>query len=262
MHSSLQRYFALRIKNLFNYLHDFELTGAEGPLHDFRVELKRLKSIIKFLKTIYSKDKFKKTAFLLDSVFQHAGEIREYQLLLQWLNGHKLTHLIQNYFPEEKIKKMIFRFHQHSSSYESDLKEVIERCSKFIHTTNKILPEQYVIELNAKIDKMLHKRLTSDDWHELRKLIKQWIYATNWISEEEDTNQGSQFSFYNKLQESIGHWHDLQVIKETIFQKQIHLSAEIDIQKDLSKAMEKLNHAIRYRETHINEMIAKAMAVA
>ena len=262
MHSSLQRYFALRIKNLFNYLHDFELSGAEVPLHDFRVELKRLKSIIKFLKTIYSKDKFKKTAFLLDSVFQHAGEIREYQLLLQWLNSHKLTQLAQTYFPEEKMKKMIARFHHQSSAYESDLKEVIERCSKFIHTTNDILPEQYVIELNAKIDKMLRKRLISDDWHELRKLIKQWIYATNWISEDEETNRGSQFSFYNKLQESIGHWHDLQVIKETIVQKQIHLSAEIDIQKDLSKAMDKLNQAIRYRENHITEMIAKSLAVA
>ncbi len=262
MHSSLQRYFALRIKNLFNYLHDFELTGAETPLHDFRVELKKLKSIIKFLKTIYSKDKFKKTSFLLNTVFLQAGEIREYQLLLQWLNGHQLTQLAQTYFPEEKMKRMIDRFHQQASSYESDLKEVIERCSKFIHTTNKILPEQYIIELNAKIEKRLHKRSISDDWHELRKIIKQWIYATNWIAEEEETNRGSQFSLYNKLQESIGHWHDLQVIKETIAQKQIHLSAEIDIQKDLSKAMDKLNHAIRYRENHITEMIAKTLAVA
>ena len=132
-------------------------------MHDFRVELKRLKSIIKFLKTIYSKDKFKKTAFLLDSVFQHAGEIREYQLLLQWFNSHQLTQLTQSYFPEEKMKKMIARFHHQSSSYESDLKEVIDRISKFIHTTNNILPAQYVIELNAKIDKMLRSQARAFD---------------------------------------------------------------------------------------------------
>ena len=262
MHSLLQRYFSLRTKNLFNHLHDFEITGGEVPLHDFRVELKKLKSIIKFLKTVYPKQKFKKTTHLLGSIFQHAGEIREYQLLQQWLIKHELKHIAVAYFPKTSVTEMIGSFHQQSKTYKSDLKEVIDRCHKFIQTTNTILPEQYVIDLNAQIEKLLHKQLSVNDWHELRKLIKQWMYATNWISAEEEVKTDSAFSFYNKLQESIGQWHDLQVIKETFYQKQIHFSAEIDIQKDLNKAWEKLDHAIRYREKQVTEMIAKPFALA
>jgi len=260
MHSSLQRYFALRIKNLFNHLHDFELTGEEVPLHDFRLELKKLKAIIKFLKSIYPRQKFKRPIHLLGSVFQHAGEIREYQLLQQWLKSHQLEHLTKEYFPEEKMQKMILLFQQRSVSYKTDLKEVIDSCSKFIQTTNKILPEQYVIGLNAKIDKLLHKHVSDNDWHELRKMIKQWMYAVNWIPDEEQTKSDSQFSFYNKLQESIGHWHDMKVIKETLYEKQIHLSPEIEIQKDLNKAWEKLNHSLRYREKQVTEMLSKSLA--
>lgn len=262
MQSSLQRYFSLRINKLFNHLHDFELMGDEASLHDFRVELKKLKSVIRFLKTIYPKQKFKKINHLLGSIFQNAGEIREYQLLLQWLQKHELKNIAANYFPEEKMKLMIASFHQQSASYKTDLKEVIERCSKYVQITNKILPEQYVTELNAQIEKLLHKHLSAKDWHELRKLIKKWMYASNWIVHEEKNKINSLFSYYNKLQETIGQWHDLLVIKETLYQKQIHLSADIDIQKDLSKALEKLNHSIRYREKQVSEIISRQLVSA
>ncbi len=262
MQTSLQRYFSLRINKLFNYLHDFELIGDEGSLHDFRIELKKLKSIIKFLKTIYPKQKFKKINHLIGSIFQNAGEIREYQLLLNWLKKHELKNISDNYFPDEKMKRMLNSFHQQSETYKTDLKEVIERCGKYVQITNKILPEQYVTELNAKIDKLLHKQLSSNDWHELRKLIKKWMYATNWIVYEEESKIDSLFSYYNKLQETIGQWHDLLVIKEILYQKQIHLSAEIDIQKDLNKALEKLNHSIKYREKQVTEIISKQLISA
>ncbi|HEX3025311.1 MAG TPA: CHAD domain-containing protein [Chitinophagaceae bacterium] len=262
MQSSLQRYFLLRINKLFNHLHDFELMGDEPSLHDFRVELKKLKSVIKFLKTIYPKQKFKKVNHLLGSIFQNAGEIREYQLLQQWLKKHELKNIVENYFPEEKIKSLISSFHQQSASYKTDLQEVIDRCNKYVQITNKILPEQYVTELNAQIEKLLHKHLSTKDWHELRKLIKKWMYASNWIVHEEKNKINSLFSYYNKLQETIGQWHDLLVIKETLHQKQIHLSAEIDIQKDLSKALEKLNHAIKYREKQVAEIISRQLITA
>ena len=256
MQSSLQRYFALRIKNLFNHLHDFELTGAEAPLHDFRVELKKLKAIIKFLKSVYPKHKFKSITYVMGSVFKDAGEIREYQLLTQWIQQHELQYLEECYFPPSRMQEMIRTFTIQSRNYKSGLKEVSERCENYIHSTNKILPEQYLTGLNAKIDKMLHKPIPTSDWHELRKLIKQWMYATNWVSPEAENKNDSFYSYYNRLQEQIGLWHDVIMIRDTLQLKQIHLSPELDIQRDLNKAREKINQSLRYRERLVTDMLA------
>src|SRR5881275_1468372 len=88
MHTPLEKYFAQRVKNLFNHLHDFELVGDEVSLHDLRVEMKKLRAILKFLRTVYPRQKLKRPAHLLRSIFQRAGAIREYQILLQWLQKY------------------------------------------------------------------------------------------------------------------------------------------------------------------------------
>jgi CHAD domain-containing protein len=260
MTSPLQRYFALRVKNLFNYLHDFEVGSDEASLHDFRVEMKKLKSIIKFLRSVYPKQKFKKVSHNLGIIFQHAGEIRECQLMLQWLQKNELSNLISAYFPEEMINILISSFHDKTVFYKADLKEVIDSCSKFIHNTNAILPEQYLVDLNAQMDKKLQRHLSESEWHDLRRLIKQWMYATNWVGDDEYAKIDLSFSFYNKLQETIGYWHDLQTIKDNLSQKQIYLSSELDVHKDFNKASDKLTHAIKYRERQIEEMLSNHAA--
>lgn len=261
MTSSLQRYFNLRVKNLFNNLHDFELSGDEVALHDLRVEMKKLKTIIKFLKGVYPKHKFKKYSLKLGTIFQHAGEIREYQIIFQWLQKNGLSHLIQLYFPEEKLEEMIGSFQQKAPVYKDEIKEVVDHCIKFVHKTNAILPEQYIVDLRSQIDRMSHKDLDINSWHELRKLSKQWIYAINWTTSEEDTKNEHLFPFYNKLQETIGYWHDLQFIKDSLSQKQLFLSADLDIHLEFSKAWDKLNLAIKVREKQVEDMLSRNNAV-
>jgi len=257
MPSPLQRYFALRVKNLFNHLHDFELTGNENAMHDFRVEMKKLRALIKFLRSIYPKQKLKKASNHLRGIFEDAGDIREYQLLGQWLQKNEMNSIEKKIFPAEKMQLMIHSFHQNSSRHKTELKEVIDQCGKFIQNTNEILAEQYVVELRARIEKLVNKNLLIADWHELRKLIKQWMYAANWIHNEEEAKSDSAFSFYNKLQEAIGNWHDIEMIKDAFSQKQIYLSPDLDVQKDFTKAWDKLNQSLKYREKQVEELLAR-----
>ncbi|GAC1439566.1 MAG: hypothetical protein NVSMB63_04970 [Sediminibacterium sp.] len=137
------------------------------------------------------------------------------------------------------------------------LKEVIEEAGKYVTATNQILAEQYVVDLHAHIEKLIRKQPVSSEWHELRKMIKQWIYAVNWIGSGEDTKGDTDLAQYNKLQEAIGYWHDAVVIKDTLFQKQVYLSRDMDIQKDFTRASEKLNQSLRYRERQVGEMLVK-----
>src|SRR5487761_2478373 len=110
MHTPLQKYFAQRVKNLFNHLHDFDLNGDEVSLHDFRVEMKKLRAVIRFLRQVYPKQKIKKPAQLLRSIFQAAGEMREYQILQQWLQKNQFVVIEQIFFPSDKYRMMLEHF--------------------------------------------------------------------------------------------------------------------------------------------------------
>jgi len=258
MHTPLEKYFAQRIKNLFNHLHDFELMGDEVPLHDLRVEMKKLRAIIKFLRIVYPKQKLKKPAHALRAIFQNAGEIREMQLIQQWLQKNNFSVIEQTYYPPEKLKELINDFQQNSDKLKNDYNEIIEAVSKFVDGTNEILAEQYFVDLNAQLEKQCRKNLPQTEWHELRKLIKQRIYAYNWMQHETE-NDDPNFSYYNKLQEIIGVWHDLEIIKDGFSQKQVYLSQDIEVQKDFNLAWDKLTRSLRYRERQIEEMLSKQL---
>ncbi|RFM26298.1 CHAD domain-containing protein [Deminuibacter soli] len=256
----LQKYFAQRVKNVFNHLHDFDLNGDDTSLHDFRVEMKKLRAVVKFLQQVYPKQKLKRPAHLLRAVFQEAGEIREYQLLQQWLEKHRLKAIQEHYFPALRLEQMMMAFRLRSDHYQADFKEIIEHSAPFVASTNEILAEQYFVDLNAHLQEMTNGDLPATEWHELRKRIKQWLYAINWIRPEEAAEKEPSLSYYNKLQEQIGQWHDLEMIRDSFAQKQIYLSQDIDVQKDFNIAAEKLNHSMRYRERQIEEMLSRQAA--
>ena len=256
MDTPLEKYFAQRVKNLFNNLHDFELNGDEPSLHDLRVEIKKFRAIVKFLGTIYPKQQLKKPAHLIRSIFQKAGEVRESQLLQQWLHKHEFSIIEHTYFPKEKLDFLVAQFRQNAPRYKDDFKEIIESLSKFIHSTNAILAEQYFTDINAQTEKLCRKNLPGAEWHDLRKLIKQRIYAYNWVRHD-DEREDANFAYYNKLQENIGQWHDLEIIKDNFSQKQVYLSQDIEVQKEFNIAWEKLTSSHKYREKHVEEMLAR-----
>jgi len=258
MDTPLEKYFAQRVKNLFNNLHDFELNGDETSLHDLRVEIKKLRAIIKFLGTIYPKQQLKKPAHLLRSIFQKAGEVRESQLLQQWLRKHQFSVIENTYFPQEKLDFLIAQFRKNATQYKDDFKEIIESLSKFVHSTNEILAEQYFTDINAQVEKLCRRNLPHAEWHDLRKLIKQRIYAYNWVRHENE-NDDPHFAYYNKLQENIGLWHDLEIIKDNFSQKQVYLSQDIEVQIDFNLAWEKLMSSHKYREKIVEEMLSKQL---
>jgi len=256
MSSHLEKYFDQRVKNIFNHLYDFEVTGEENAMHDFRVEMKKLRSIIKFLRVVYPKHQLKKAAHSLRNVFHEAGVIREYQVLQQWLEKNELLVIEATYFPRDEQQKMIEAFRENTKDYQKQLEEVIDHVKVFINSTKEILYEQYLVDLHAQLDDFCNKDLAKEQWHEMRKVIKQWMYALNWVDNDED-KKDKDFPYYNKLQEVIGQWHDLEMFKQEFADKQIYLSQDIEVQKDFSMGWEKLNTSIKQKEKQVEELLAK-----
>jgi CHAD domain-containing protein len=226
----------------------------ETDLHDFRVELKKMRAILKFLSKIYSKQKLKKSARLLANIFQQAGDIREYQLLIQWADKNGMFVLKKHCFPESRMGEMIQVFQQHTHLYKLELKELVDELTEFVKTTNSILSEQYASDLFAQINKMIAKECNDNQWHEIRKRIKQWQYASNWV-EEKDWNLEK--AYFQKLQEAIGNWHDLETIQQYLLPQKKKFSNQLEVLMELSKAQQALEKAIKVRKREVKELLSR-----
>lgn len=257
MSNPLPPYFSQRVKNLFNHLHDFERNGDDISLHDLRVEMKKLRAILSFLRTIYPNHKLKKASQKIRTVFHESGEIREYQLLQQWLVKNEFNAFDKDYFPKQVLGQLVNDFRAKTGDTKQVLKEVTDDIEKYIQATNPVLTEQYVVDLHVRITALTCEQPAKIDWHELRKLIKQWIYAVNRLGNDEVLRAEPDLSYYDKLQEAIGNWHDAEVIRDSLYQKQIYLSNVIEVQKDFARASTKIKQSVKYRERQVGEMLAR-----
>lgn len=246
-------YYEQRIKHVQNHLHEFGINDTETSMHEFRLELKKLLSILKFLRKIYPKSNFKKQINILEKIFLIAGEIREFQLLVKWLENNELTDFRFNYFPNSVLQKLINDLSLQINHIKYDFGILMQESQSFVLGTNKILIDQYLIDLNARIEKKISKNCKEQDWHEIRKLIKRKIYAANWKDDIQDSN----FAYFQKLQELIGHWHDAEVMINTLILKKSLFIKDIEMQKSYSFAIEKLNHSLLSRNKKLVEWLGK-----
>lgn len=254
--SLLHTYFKQRVKQVFNHLHNFDSSLSETDLHDFRVELKKMRAILKFLSKIYSKQKLKKSARLLANIFQQAGDIREYQILLQWLDKNEMSELKSQCFPEYRLAEMMQHFQQQTHLFKLELKELVDQLSDFVQSTNSILSEQYATDLFAQINKIIFKDCTISQWHDLRKRIKQWQYASNWVDKHE---WNLEQAYFQKLQEAIGNWHDIATIQQYLSTQNKSYSNQIELQMELTKANQILEKSNKLRKREVQELLDRKL---
>ena len=255
MSAKIEQYYAHRVKNIFNHLHNFEIEITETSIHDFRVEIKKTKALIKFLRSIYGKQETKKLKQLIDALFQEAGDSREMQLIQNWLTENHLTEIQTKYFPPANIRIALNSFSKKLPEFKLKLDKALPDCLKILEKTNQITVEQYVLKLRHTIEKKIQKKITEDELHEFRKLLKQWMYSLNWVSEKEKTKTNYLFSYCNKLQESIGVWHDNLIIQKNLLEKKIHLAKEIEVQREYVFALQKLHQSLKSAELDIKHQI-------
>lgn len=177
MSSRFHKHFKQREKNVFQSLNDFDASPDKDSMHHFRVELKKLKALIRFLHETDNKHKLNKASKKLESIFKAAGEIREYQLILQWLRENNFTSIEKEFYPEENLNKLCNYFHSCIDEYKNNLDKVMKICDENVTDIHEKTEEKYIDDLNLMIEEKLSENLPTSEWHELRKIIKRWKYA-------------------------------------------------------------------------------------
>jgi CHAD domain-containing protein len=262
MASPLQKYYALKLKNLFNNLYEVELTSSHTALHDLRIELKKFRTIIHFLKTVYHKHRIKKAIKLIESIFDEAGTLREMQFLQQWLQQSKMPELETILGLEGSIIYAQHIFLQHIRKHKHTLQKVIDVCGPLVEETNALLPEQYMQKLKVELLEQLRKNLAIEEWHDSRKKIKRRMNAIRWVTSESDEMEEVNFAYFNHLQEAIGNWHDLIIIEDYFAAIQAQKNIDKDLQQHLSAAQLVLYSNLQQREKQVRHLLQQQMPVS
>ena len=206
MKGNFHTYFRQTTLSLFNSWIETSQVGSVSNLHDLRVQMKRIKATFAFLQSIYGKGSLGKLPQVTRELFQQAGEWREMQLMNQWLQKINVQLDATIGCTEADILQQANQtqvyLQKHFTAYTKQMKKAEGLANK----THSILAEQYYMQLSASLKKGI-KKAKLKDWHEVRKLCKKWLYATNWLEKDRLPDQKKIHSI-TKLEKYIGDWHE------------------------------------------------------
>lgn len=255
MRSKTERYYLQREKNILRHLHEFETSVSETGLHNFRVELKKLQALLRFLQEVYGKQEVKKIRKAVDTVFHEAGSLREQQLLLLWLHKNKLGKLEKEYTDQHPLPEISGALQKILKTIRKKLSTVLEQNRKLVAATTQSIPEEYSVKLKHRIEKRLSQKPAEAEWHELRKLLKQWLYSVNWIEKQRSTSLSRFYRFSDQLQETIGNWHDAIHVHITLLTMKGHLPKDPKVQKDHAAALQKIAATIKQTAAAVQQLL-------
>jgi CHAD domain-containing protein len=200
--------------DLENYFHDPDME----ILHEFRVELKKMRAVIFQMEQLTDSKKVKKAHRQIRHIFHKAGQIRELQLESVWLHRHRKFDLLRFMEYDKDIKKADRSFHLEVPEMLHSFKKIRKWLEKIFPEVTEQKSDLYITEKWQGTLRAVMAVKTESVWHETRKEIKQLLYARNWIPEAIVLSHqvNGIFLALDNLQSLIGQWHDLILLENKL----------------------------------------------
>ncbi len=246
--NQLKDYAEKQLQTARQMLETFTPGADEEIIHQLRVSLKKIKAILLFLSSLHPA-KAKQIRKKVQLIFHAAGSIREAQLQLQWLKKKRYLHLIESASLAQRIAEDEELFLQQKALFQKLLTSIREDVLKQIHKIKSSVVTEYAVQLKEELHEQVN-HVVKDDWHELRKLSKQLLYAHHWIGEQDKLKVMTVLSFHtiDQLQEQIGMWHDLVDLQQWLLDEQFFLSKDSSVKQQDRKAVEQLQKNLLVQE--------------
>ncbi len=259
MATYFQTYTSNRFQKLNHHLQAFEKKADESHLHEIRIELKKVLTIMSFYIYLHDNKLVKKTFLSYQSIFHKAGKIREDQLLDMWLYKCKLKSLQKIIFSKMEIEIKVIKFQKDSKAFNKSIKKGKNVFEKYGKDTNEAEIQKYINVIKNNIRISLFSIPPSDQWHLLRKECKKLIFAIGWFDNNSKVQNPD--NIFTKLQREIGTWHDKKVMLRSILHKKEQHTNKCKIPISFSMARIKLIRSIRYSENKIATQLAQAAKI-
>jgi CHAD domain-containing protein len=224
--------------DLGNYFHDPDME----ILHEFRVEVKKIRSVLFLMEQITGSKKVKKAHRQIRHIFHKAGKIRELQLESAWLHRHRKFNLLRVLEYDTEIKKSDRSFHLEIPEMLHSFKKIREKMEKIFPDLTEQKSDHYITKKWQETLLAVLAVKTESDWHETRKKIKQLLYARNWITEAIvlPVPVNRIFIVLDNLQALIGQWHDMLLLEKKLISMKKKIKGHVILMREQQIAIRKL----------------------
>lgn len=213
-------------------------------IHSLRVEMKKLIALAQLVKAANPDFHRKKMLAPYIGFFDQAGQIRDIQLHINLLNTYELTHALPGYLSNAELrltnemrklqalicKAAIKKIRQAEKAFTSGIKKVSKKKALAFLTRNQSQIEEILVT----------KSIQEDGLHELRKQIKNVMYLSPLLMPNH-----LQRGLFDPLQERIGQWHDLVVIRGQLEKVLMEQSLRPEERTMLENLVDKLQGEIK-----------------
>lgn len=208
----IERYADERWKKLLRAFRAFGQNTKPEELHDFRVEIKKLRALFFFLESVDSKKIHKHSIKKLRTIFREAGTVRSLDVSLNLIKAFKLKlPATAKSKLQKKLKSATATFHEDHKKYGKQLQEIRHDLNKQIFSVSDQQSRKFFQEAIKDLDKTFRGPTDKIDWHESRKTIKILLYIATIKKEKQPDTK-----YLHDLQENIGQWHDTQMAMELL----------------------------------------------
>jgi CHAD domain-containing protein len=215
------------------YLKSFLETGDQEALHRFRVQIKKLRAMLTLFEDTSSQPGLLKEFKPVRKIFKSAGQIRDAHINLQLSELYELKNETFEASQKKIIEEGTNEFRQSGKKFTKNIRTAYKQLVKQLQgIENNSITDYYKKQLQQIAANLAVSGFT-EDMHTNRKLIKILVYNHKFA--EKALNGSLHFNtvYLDKLQESIGKWHD------NIVAAQLFSSPELNDKPVVSKIKQK-----------------------
>ena len=202
-----KEYFNDQWDKLKAYLKSFIENEDQEQLHNFRVQVKKVRAMLTMLDA-YTKHQLLKDFKPVKKIFKQGGAIRDAYLHLKAAEHYKLDNEQFKISQQSIVDDGIQQFKLQKAEYTKTVKKaysIIERSIEPI--SNKDIVDFYKTELTL-ISAALEVVAFDDTLHRCRRQIKILMYNLKFTAKALEGKLQVNEKYLNQLQTAIGNWHD------------------------------------------------------
>lgn len=205
----LYEYFKKLQKSINKKLEKSPKNYDKEDYHNLRVEIKKLKALMDFIKFNCADFKRKKLFKPFKKLFTQSGKVREFQLEKRIIEGYKQLFSLGKYFSKlnsriQKEQKEFLKIMDKKMCRE--IRKSLKEIKSFAQKTESTDMEIYIKNENKKIHSLITQHpLEAEQMHSLRKLLKADFYNRKSIG---ITGNEACLQKVDNFLEVLGKWHD------------------------------------------------------
>lgn len=204
---SIRKYYRSRYDLLLCSLELYYTYPDPEILHNIRVELKKIRSLFNYLRFTDKKFSFKNEYKSFKKIFKEAGMIRELHLILKLIQKYKIRIPDEEFYSAQEYR-LTYEFRTGIEEFKKELKVAHQSAEKHLSKSDTGKLSEYLLVRQLLLQKLLTQLPDRAGLHDIRKVIKDIVY----LSEILFGKQNSAEQIFDDIQNSIGKWHDKQVL--------------------------------------------------